>query len=256
MAESSEPADELKVPMTGAVGLGIAAGVVLLGGALLAIGLFAGRGPANGASIDAGVDAYRPMVIGMPVFIRRATAVPVDEETLARAEAEDRAQESAASGGRLGAKRRAVVPAPSRAPERSTAGTTSPSGTTSQSGATSPPGTGTAGTGSRRTFTATSGPEDRAAAAAYRVDVQRTVQQRYLPHIQDCFDAATAGDPSLTGEITLGFIPADDGHVLSSRAIRDTIGAGVGACGAAAARRWQLPPPPPNALEMQMTFAL
>ncbi|MAQ14713.1 MAG: hypothetical protein CMN30_07940 [Sandaracinus sp.] len=243
----------LTLPVRGAPWLGLGVLVALLAAGALVLMI---RDPA-GESADAGVDAYRPMIIGMPVVIARSTVVPLDEAEVSRLAAAEptRGDPPAAPSTRR--------PLSERSTRASSAGPSAGSGPNPVAGATEPPSvepsTGSAPTGSPsggRTLAAADGPAAQAAAAAYRLQAQRVVQQRYLSQIQDCFDAATARDPSLSGEVTLGYVPADDGSVLSSRAVLDTIGAGVGDCVARSARTWQLPPPPPNALELRMTFAL
>ncbi len=242
--------ESVTLPVRKGSGLVIAFAVGLL--AVGAVTFALSSGGESASSADAGVDAHRPMVIGTPVFIERSTVVPVDEETLARVEAEDRAAMASSAPPSptrrsTATRTRARRPTPSSPTEPSrdtTSGTDGESATMATTG------------GRGRTITASDGPEARAAAVAYRVESQRVIQQRYLSQVQDCFHRATRTDPSLSGQVTLGLIPADDGHVMGSRAVRDTIGAGVGACVAGAARSWRLPPPPPNALEMQMTFSL
>ncbi|MBO6934080.1 MAG: AgmX/PglI C-terminal domain-containing protein [Deltaproteobacteria bacterium] len=239
--------ESVTLPVRKGAGLAIAIVVGLLA-AGVAVFAFAGGGDST-AAVDAGVDAHRPMVIGMPVFIERSTVVPVDEETLARVVAEDRAAmtEQPRTTRRTAAAR----------PTRSSSASVEPRAEATTGGTRDEaPTTSTTTMGGGRTIAASDGPAAQAAAAAYRIESQRVIQQRYLSQVQDCFDRATRADPSLSGQVTLGLIAADDGHVMGSRAVRDTIGAGVGACVAGAARSWQLPPPPPNALEMHMTFAL
>ncbi len=62
--------------------------------------------------------------------------------------------------------------------------------------------------------------------------------------------------PGFSGTVVMSYVLTPDGRIASSRVVRNTTGDGtLGNCLGQAARRWELPPPPPRTLEFGMSFA-
>jgi len=241
----------------GSVGVRIGLFVGALGaiGAVVAIAWQGGRPAASTSDDDpdAGT-AMRPIEIGMPVIIARSggAAEPGDVEDPAARQASARLGAGTLpprGGARTG----------SQGPPESPTAAVAPAATATAAAPREPEAAraGEAGEPAPvRTIVADDSPAARAAAVAYQVNARAAVQREYLGQVQSCFQQAAQVDPSVSGSITIGFVTADDGRVLGSRVVGDTTGREVGACVSAAARSWRLPPPPRNALELQMSFAL
>lgn len=90
----------------------------------------------------------------------------------------------------------------------------------------------------------------------YSARVRYLVRRYHASRAQSCFDQATAENPSLSGQVVVGFHVGADGRVTAARVARNTTGNdALGSCLARQAERWELSPPPNGEVDLSMPFS-
>ncbi|WAS98740.1 VIT domain-containing protein [Nannocystis punicea] len=88
-------------------------------------------------------------------------------------------------------------------------------------------------------------------------EVIRRVVRAHVAEVRACYEQGLARDPNLKGRVTLDIRIETNGEVGSATVFEDTLAEkSVGACIAAAARRWKFPADAPNVATVRYPFVL
>lgn len=81
-------------------------------------------------------------------------------------------------------------------------------------------------------------------AGSLGADAIRRVISRNIAQVRHCYEQALQGDPSLSGQVTVGFVIGPTGAVMTSRSVGgDLASSSLGTCVSSSVRRWSFPQP-------------